>query len=227
MTCKPISNNCKISFKFTLIELLVVIAIIAILASLLLPALSQARALAKQIACVNNNKQIGLMSHMWSNDNENWVPPGTWQTKFSEDGYGLNNDEMNCPAEPDANGYGINGQLVYAVNFMSPDNDQWGVDDTYFHTHARIKFHQSTKPEELIIFADSTRYYGAYWQLNPFLYQLYSNTRHFKGACLTFLDGRAEFKQNQWIQTPCFSPTSDINPCGIKVGGGGMYFRIW
>lgn len=104
---------------FTLIELLVVIAIIAILAGMLLPALSKAKEKAKRTKCLNSLRQVGIASHMYADDNNNILPP------MIDNSNQVGNWSWDMPQAVVSNllGYGFQRDILYCPSFAKQNND--------------------------------------------------------------------------------------------------------
>ncbi len=218
---------------FTLIELLVVIAIIAILAAILFPVFARARENARRASCVSNLKQMGLGAMMYSQDNDETLPPmgwlagsyvwpdgnpsgrNTWFLRIHP--YVKSIQLFNCPSSDIV----WKGESTSRISYGMNSN----LFPTGFNTAYGLPLAAIVKASETLLMADaqgpaSYTFFSAYYSPGTPDERGISD-RHMNGAVLNYTDGHAK-----WISLSKDSAGYPIHPAanrGVYWSPGGTY----
>lgn len=206
--------------RFTLIELLVVIAIIAILESMLLPALINAKEEAKKIVCAGNLKQLGVASFGYVNDSDGYFmiekwPDHLWKyTGITPHPYPAKTYSVfYCPSQGKETTYSwntwstdpvikIRGSYGYNVKYTAPPTV------AYPWLAGPLRLSSIKNTSNLLIFSDSWRTNSA---TDSFVYVYYDSPnytvgiRHNMGTNLVFTDGSVRWYLRSRIITPVYN----------------------
>jgi len=224
---------------FTLIELLVVIAIIAILAAILFPVFAQARESARKTQCNSNINQLGKGVMMYSQDNDELIPPSYSAAPPNWDGWTMilqpyikNLAVVKCPStrsssnNPDAEGF-----ASYAINRRLGGEEAGAganarsLAEVQFHASCILIFDAPGKCNDNCRMSDDPAGWTSQWNINDKQNDAVPYAqRHSGGSNFVFLDGHSKWLKAEYVQRVAFD-TALVN--GVPKNRTGADPTFW